>query len=37
MPIVFLFVYTNRHLVHPGVRETPGNLINQVTVKIRPG
>jgi oligopeptide transport system substrate-binding protein len=33
MPIIPLFVYTNRHLVHPSVKGIPGNLLDQVNYR----
>ncbi len=33
VPIIPLFVYTNRHLVHPSVRGAPGNLLDQVNYR----
>ncbi len=33
MPIIPLFIYTNRHLVHPSVHGVPGNLLDQVNYR----
>jgi oligopeptide transport system substrate-binding protein len=33
MPLIPLFVYTNRHLVHASVHGTPGNVLNLVNYR----